>query len=74
MNLVNGNKKIWYPEIFPDHDSYLAETGFRQNNVDGKFTSSCAYYLTHFIFTEHVHINSNYIKVVSVTSYFTHSM
>ena len=20
MNLVNGNKKIWYPGIFPDHD------------------------------------------------------
>ena len=22
MNLVNGNKKIWYPGIFPDHDTY----------------------------------------------------
>ena len=21
MNLVNGNKKIWYPGIFPDHDN-----------------------------------------------------
>ena len=22
MNLVNGNKKIWYPGIFPDHDIF----------------------------------------------------
>ena len=23
MNLFNGNKKIWYPGIFPDHDSMV---------------------------------------------------
>ena len=54
--------------------SWLAETGFRQNNVDGKLTYLCAYYLRHFIFTVHVQISSNYIKAVFVTPYFTYLM
>ena len=28
MNLVNGNKKIWYPGIFPVHDIYKEASGF----------------------------------------------
>ena len=52
----------------------LAKTGFRQNNIDGNLTSLCAYYLKHYIFTSHVHINSNYIKILSITPYFTHSV
>ena len=45
----------------------LADTGFRQNNVYGKLTSLCAYYLRHYIFTVHVYTSSNHVKVVSAT-------
>ena len=44
----------------------LAETDFRQSNVDRQLTSSCAYCVRHYIFTVHVHINSKYIKIVSI--------
>ena len=53
-------------------NSALADTGFRQIFV--KLTSFCTFYLRHYILTVHVDINSNYIKVVSIIPYFTHSM
>ena len=40
----------------------------------GLTSGEIRYYLRHEIFTAHVHLGSNYIKVVYATPYFTYSM